>query len=649
MRMRILICLVVGLIAGLIAFAVALDFFAMMGPPGAGVRDGDAQRKADANTIEVTEYHAPQGVMNDELVDDQLSDKHPEFVAGLVDRRHEGDWAVNASSAVLKLDTPMLLPDADAALLTLRPSYAEAIAGAPSWIKVLPSVNLIDGKAKQFDDGLVAAIDVAHYKGLTSGLASRVSLIERLHQRVGPGSDASAYLAAGLKIAGFEASTARPDELAAWLQRFDANPNYSKPLGFYTWSDELTQVFRFMRFFQQPLPKDKPGLINELAHAIASDARLLDLYKKGNAFRGKLTNPLDTLTLADVHARGGRVGDSQAVAVFPGSGSKETELFRRLFPEGLPPGADLMRELIRAIRSGKVDLSPRPDSGWYEYQIHALETFLMPERGPEHAKLLLTKAYKKRMMEAFQALMTKRRETHAASLAVAAPKSEVPPPLAKIKPRLRVEPCPSYFLRMARSYDFVLNVLVATVGEAGLASVHGLREGGQRARTLLEELRWMREFFYGLHLLSAEDIGMAPALRPDEPVDRSLCEAKASEWLASYGKDADLKVDTRVCVPLYFDIVHGRTRLWATIGVRLAKLDVSYGRPPKIKLAQGAGEWQEVQPRQLEGVEYVIAVDEFVEVEIPGIGPLTRKEFREVCDAYKTKPEIVRALGRPLP
>ena len=38
----------------------------------------------------------------------------------------------------------------------------------------------------------------------------------------------------------------------------------------------------------------------------------------------------------------------------------------------------------------------------------------------------------------------------------------------------------------------------------------------------------MREFFYGLHLLSAEDIGMAPALRPDEPVDRAACEAKAT-------------------------------------------------------------------------------------------------------------------------
>ena len=83
---------------------------------------------------------------------------------------------------------------------------------------------------------------------------------------------------------------------------------------------------------------------------------------------------------------------------------------------GLPAGADLMKEMIQAIRQGKVDLAPKPGSGWYDYQIYALETFLLPEKGEENPKLLLTKAYKKRMLEAFKALMTKRRETHVRDL-----------------------------------------------------------------------------------------------------------------------------------------------------------------------------------------------------------------------------------------
>jgi hypothetical protein len=80
--------------------------------------------------------------------------------------------------------------------------------------------------------------------------------------------------------------------------------------------------------------------------------------------------------------------------------------------------------------------------------------------------------------------------------------------------------------------------------------------------------------------------------------------------------------------------------------VRLAKLDVSYARHPKIKPAEGSGEWQDAEPDQLESALYVIAVDEFAEVEIPGLQPLTRQEFRDVCNARKTKPEILEALSR---
>jgi hypothetical protein len=593
---------------------------------------------------DVTEYKAPQPKPDDELVDDQLGEKNPVFIPDLIDRRPEGGWRINASAAVLRLDVPMLMPDTDAALLELRPSYTEAVGRAPLGMKVLPSINLIDAKAKQFDDGLYAAIDLAYYKGLKPRLQSHMALIKRLYERVAPDSEASVYLAAGLKIAGVDFKTGQSDQVASWLNRFESDAMYSKPESFYTWSEELTRVFRFMRFFQQPLPLNKSALISDLARAVGSEPKLLEDYKRVNAFYARLTNPLDNLALTDVLERDGNIGHSQQIAVFPSSRSKETELFRRLFPLGLPPGADLMRELIRAIRTGKVNLAPKPNSGWYEYQIYALETFLLPEKGEENPKLMLTKAYKKRMLEAFQALMTKRRETHARGLEKAAGAMATLTPV-KVKPRLRLEPCPSFYLRTGRSYDFLLNFLLATVGEDGLASLHGLKEGGERSKTLLEELRWMREFFYGLHLLSAEDIGMAPGLRPDEPVDRPACEANATEWLASYEKDADLAVDTRVSGPLYFDISKQRTRLWTTIGVRLAKLDVSYAKPPKIKPAEGAGGWEPVWPDQLEAVQYVIAVDEFAEVEIPGMQPLTREEFRKICNAHRTKSEILEALS----
>ncbi len=190
---------------------------------------------------EVTEYKAPQPKADEELVDDQLSEKNPAFIPDLIDRRPEGGWRINASAAVLRLDVPMLMPDSDAPLLELRPSYADAMAKAPSGMKVLPSINLIDGKAKQFDDGLYAAIDLAYYKGLKPRLESHVALIKRVHDRVAPESEASAYLAAGLKIAGVEVKTGQPDQVASWLSRFESNAMDSKPESFYTWSEELTR------------------------------------------------------------------------------------------------------------------------------------------------------------------------------------------------------------------------------------------------------------------------------------------------------------------------------------------------------------------------------------------------------------------------
>ena len=240
---------------------------------------------------EVTDYHSPKANRDDELVDDQLRDKNPAFVPELVDRRPEGAWRINSSAAVLRLDVPMLKPDFDASLLELRPSFADAMAKARSGLTILPSINVIDGKAKQFDDGLFAAIDLAYYKGLKPKLASLVALIERLRQRVQPNSAAADYLAAGLKLAGIDVKTGQPDQAASWLSRFESNKMYSKPLSFYTWSPELTRVFRFMRFFQQPLPPDQPNLISDLATAVGSDPNLLENYKQVNAFYDRLTNP----------------------------------------------------------------------------------------------------------------------------------------------------------------------------------------------------------------------------------------------------------------------------------------------------------------------------------------------------------------------
>ena len=616
---------------------------------------------------ERTDYKAPAPKDDEVLADDKLDDKKPAFDAALVDRRPLGDdgaWLLNASAAVMRLDVPIIKPDSEPELLQLHPSYAAAAKAKGYGPAILPSVNLLDGKAKQFDDGLYAAIDLAYYQGVKDKLQSHVQLVKLIADKAGKSSVAAPYLAAGLELAGVKLDVASTEEKDRLLARFQASEAESKPVGFYTWNEQLGALFRFMRFFQRPFGESDAKELEiprALVAVLSQDKALLADYEQVLSFYAKLSNPAHCLSLADIRsastldmpavkrlAQEKRVAQA-AVAVFPPSTSKEAVLFGKLFPQGVPPNVDLMKELVKRIRSGEVDLKPKTDSGWYEYQVYALETLLLPEKGAEKDKLLLTKEYKKRMLEAFKALMTKRRETHVRQMAVLAAKAEPPPPPRAeitVEPRLRVEPAPTYYLRTARAYAFLANFLEASAGKEALQGLHGLKQGGERSQDLHAELLWMRGLFYGLHLIAAEDIGMKPTIAADEPVDQDASYKIASAWLAKAIEDADLAADTRVAVPIYFDLGRNVTRVWLTLGVRLTKLEAEYARPPSIKLAKGEGDWKPVAARKLQGASYLIAVDEFAEVELKGIRTLSREELRAICDREKTKEAILGVLGK---
>jgi hypothetical protein len=394
-----------------------------------------------------------------------------------------------------------------------------------------------------------------------------------------------------------------------------------------------------------------------VAAVLKAHADLLKQYRAINAFYGRLTNPLICLPVdalidatGNVDALAKQRGTSHATAaVFPPSTSRETELFERLFGDGLPADANLMLTLIRRIRSGEVDLKPstKPDGdGWYQYQVYALETLLLPGRGEEKDKLLLTAEYKKRLVEAFKAMITTRRETHGKQLPKATCAKERPLSRDQVSPRLRIEPCATFYLRTARAYAFLQNFLRSTVGRERLEKLHGLKQGGTREATLDAELDALARRFYGFHLLTCEDIGMRPQFLANEPVDQAAAQREALTWLEHIDTDPDLACDVRVSVPIAIDLQRGKTRLWATVGVRLAHLEASYARRPRVRAKGEKGEWQEPKSYQIGTSHYVIPVVEFAEFELTGSNALSREEFRAVCDRCSSKEEIVQALQK---
>jgi hypothetical protein len=254
---------------------------------------------------EHTDYHPPQAEPEEVLVDDRLEDKKPlTFDPALVDRRplgHTNGWLLNASAAVIRLDVPPVKPDVESELLTLFSSYAAAADSVPAGPGlILPSVNLLDGKAKQFDDGLYAALDQAYYRGLQGKLQSHVGLVRRLYDRVGPDSPAAPFLAAGLELAGVRVRAADSQARDRLLADFRASEVRSKPIGFYTWNRTLEDCFRFLRFFQREFDRSEWAIPAALAWALAQDRALLADYRKAVAFYARLTNPDICLSVADL-------------------------------------------------------------------------------------------------------------------------------------------------------------------------------------------------------------------------------------------------------------------------------------------------------------------------------------------------------------
>jgi hypothetical protein len=606
----------------------------------------------DTDTIEVTDYTPKQSSWDELLSDDRIGDKHPAFDPELVHPVPVQGWSINLSDAVIKLDVPMLRPDADQGLLVLHPSYAAALDSAgglsSSPARPLPSVNLIDGQAKQFDDGLVAALDLAYFRGDVATLPSQVELIKKLAEAVGPANPAAPFVSAGLELAGIKVPVDDQAAREKALQDFLSDEVRSKPIGVYTWNEDLAACFRFLRFFQEPLPVDQP-LTRDLARVLLLHPELAPSVQQVNDFHSRLTNPPQTPPLLSMLRGLPGVGGNRSpagVALFPASMSVENELFARLFADGLPPGADLMRALITRIRSGEVDLTPNATTGWYGRQVYALETLLLPERGRESEKLLLTRSYKRRMLEAFQALVTKRRETHIQTLpagsksAVAIGRSDL-----RLSPPLRIEPAATFYLRTARAYAFLANFLDSSVGVGNLTMLRGLRQDGPRSLDLRAELAEIRDRFYGFYLVSCQDIGLNPELAEDEGVDSAHCLELATSWLASdWAHDADLSTDTRVSVPIYFDRGRNVTRLWVTLGVRLTRLHASFARGPQVR-SSSEEDWSRLPAGQLDEGNYLIPVDEFAEVELGGNRVLTREELRDICSRHRTRLEILKALN----
>ncbi len=561
---------------------------------------------------------------------------------------------LDVSRQVLRLKVPKEIEwDArqEAVEARLFPSFAEAPVDV---LKFAPAAALAL-KAKQFDDGLYATVEMAADSGLGRFPAKNDFLLRLLQALTTDGDQAAAsILTAAARLRG---QAPQVSDEVAWqaeaLQReFLADELRSKVLGFYTWSEELSRIFRRDRMLQAEI---KEPAARAFATALSRNSDLLTAYDSHLRLAEKLTNPLawnDLRELAVALKEGRGPIFPKRMSLYPPSRAYETDLVTELYGNRpIPDGFNLAEEMMKRVRSGEIDLTPKPTSGWYDHQTHALEALVVPERMPEGNHLSFDESYRMELAGLFKALLALTRETHIKQLEATMVGAALPARESKellcISPGLTLEPLPTYYLRRSRSYCFVNEVLEQAFGEQGLDEMRRMTADGPVNLSLGEELRLMRALFRGAYLEACRELGMTPEANPGiGESDANSDRATLGAWLASVRKDPDLGNDVRMMVPIFYDVVRKKTKVWVVLGVATKPLTVSYATPPVIKQITGP-DGQLLKPDDVE-VEFTADFHQtayFATAELYVTRLLDRKEFRGHCDRHKTYEAIISRLN----
>jgi hypothetical protein len=112
------------------------------------------------------------------------------------------------------------------------------------------SASMLAQKAKQFDDGLYAAVDLAAQQGAGS-FEGKAALLQRLAAALAGQPEELQANAPHVVLAAARLGQLDPQipaqlepHVRATIERFQKNELRSKPIGFYTWNDELAAVFQ---------------------------------------------------------------------------------------------------------------------------------------------------------------------------------------------------------------------------------------------------------------------------------------------------------------------------------------------------------------------------------------------------------------------
>jgi hypothetical protein len=509
-------------------------------------------------------------------------------------------------------------------------------------------------KAKQFDDGLYAAVELASQNG-AGKFRGKAALLKDLVAALTKGEPNAAGGAINTLLAADilgQPRTPMPSNFKSAAKSvaaaFRADALKSKPIGFYTWSPELQQIFRQDRMLQSEL--EGRAEITAIIEQLRADPAARGTYVSYLQLVSRLTNPLVQPDLRKLIDDSRVPVPASGVYFFPPSRSHETHLVKRLFADRrIPNGFSLADELVARVRSGDIKLAPRDDSGWYDYQTWSLEPLILPETCPEASQLALSKTYRDHLRELFKGLLALTRETHIKQTEVApaamAPFPKEPRPEFHIRPELSVEPLAEAYRRRAASYRFVRGLLEETFGEPALAGMHRVTAAGPVAVPLSDELTQVEGLFLGAAVVASRQLGID--LQDGGLGSGAGADADARQflnWSANLPLDADVGQDSRMMVPVFYDLARNKTKAWIFLGWSAKALTVSFTKEPTVTVTNAAGEQLDAAKFDAHFPSTYLSLASPIVAEVYVSELLDREQFRRHCDAYRTSEAIIANL-----
>jgi hypothetical protein len=365
----------------------------------------------------------------------------------------------------------------------------------------------------------------------------------------------------------------------------------------------------------------------------------------------KLTNPFPA-GISDFRPLFSKMaqGPEDVFIFFPPSRSVETDYMKTLdYP--LTDAFNLSDKLIEEIKTGKLNIKPEENSGWYDYQIYSLEPLILPDKFPETKKVEFGENYKKRLINLCKSLWATMKETHyeqgetgVTGCTGEAGTTGTTLPVIYIEPELSLEPLVTYYLRRADSYKFIHRALLDTFGQEGLKKMHRYTFSGPVEKNLDDELTDMEKLFTGSALLSAQEIGCKIDSNSSNPLDKNNIEF-IRKFIDNMDKDPDLSRDNRMMVPLFYEPEVGKTKVWLFLGYETTTLSVRFANRPAVTVFDKTGkklDKNDVDIVYVDSCSKNLIYPVFEEIFVEKL--LNREEFQKLCDKYKTRAEILEAL-----